>query len=163
MDILTKKINDCIKATQLCYVATINDNNTPNLSPKGSLAVFDDHHLVFANISSSRTIANLRKRPCIELNIIDIFKRKGYRITGTGEIMEKGTKEYDFVSKPLWKKHGDKLPVHNVVKIRIRKIREIFSPAYQHLENCNENSLSIDFLKTYTERVNIENNQIIKK
>jgi len=53
MSLLTKQVISCIENAQLCYVATVNEDGTPNLSPIGSLSVFDDYHLVFLNIASS--------------------------------------------------------------------------------------------------------------
>jgi len=153
MNLLTKKVKDYVENTQLCYVASVNDDGTPSLSPKGSLMVLDNNHLVFANISSKGTIENLRKRPFLEINIVNIFKRIGFGISGTTEIMEQGTDEYDFVAKPLWKNHGTNFPVHNVVKIKVLKVREFRSPAYEYGNNVNEESLTNSFLDIYTKRI----------
>ena len=153
MELLTEDMKNCIRMAQLCYVATVNEDGTPNLSPKGSLAVFDDSHLVFANMASPDTVANLRKRPSIELNVVDIFKRRGYRFKGTAELMLEGTYEYAFVAKPLWSEHGKNFPVHEVIKVRLERIREIRSPAYTYGENVTEQNLVETFLKIYTKRI----------
>jgi predicted pyridoxine 5'-phosphate oxidase superfamily flavin-nucleotide-binding protein len=75
---------------RLGFVATVCPDGTPNLSPKGTTAVWDDDHLVFANIRSAGTLANLRSNPSIEVNVVDPFVRKGYRFKGRATILESG-------------------------------------------------------------------------
>ena len=60
----------------LGFVATVCPDGTPNLSPKGTTAVWDDDHLVFANIRSPGTLANLRQNANVELNVVDPFARR---------------------------------------------------------------------------------------
>ncbi len=62
-----------VRRTILCFAATINGDGSPNLSPKSTLIVHDDDHLLFSNIASPRTVADLRLDPRIEINCVDIF------------------------------------------------------------------------------------------
>src|SRR5215831_12998346 len=43
-----------------------------------------------SDIRSPGTIANLRKNPAVEINVVDPFARKGYRFKGTGEVVVDG-------------------------------------------------------------------------
>ncbi len=79
-----------IREQRLGFFATVNPDGTPNLSPKGTLAVLDDEHLVFAEIRSPGTIENLLHNPAIEINIVDPFLRKGYRFCGRGTVVTEG-------------------------------------------------------------------------
>ena len=79
MAIITDDMRQIIAATRLAFIATVNADGTPNLSPKSSLDVLDGNHLGFANIASPNTVQNLRTNPAIEINAIDIFARRGYR------------------------------------------------------------------------------------
>ena len=56
----------------------------------GTISVWDDDHLVFADTRSPGTITNLRKNPTVEINVVDPFARKGYRFKGTGEVIVDG-------------------------------------------------------------------------
>src|SRR5262245_45454735 len=80
-----------VQEQRLAFVATVCPDGTPNLSPKGTIAVWDDDHLVFANIRSPGTMRNLKGNPVIELNIVDPFARKGYRFKGEASILESGS------------------------------------------------------------------------
>ena len=75
---------------ELGFIATVCPDGTPNLSPKGTTAVWDDTHLVFADIRSPGTVDNLRDNPSIEINVVDQLVRKGYRFKGTAEVHTDG-------------------------------------------------------------------------
>src|SRR5437764_129493 len=71
MSVLTQEARRVVEGQRLGFVATVNADGTPNLSPKGTVAVLDDEHLVFADIRSPRTIENLRRNPALEINVVD--------------------------------------------------------------------------------------------
>jgi predicted pyridoxine 5'-phosphate oxidase superfamily flavin-nucleotide-binding protein len=78
-----------INSQKLGYVATVSDDGTPNLSPKGTIITWDNR-LVFADIRSPKTMKNLERNPNLEINIIDPLLRKGFRFKGTATIIEDG-------------------------------------------------------------------------
>jgi hypothetical protein len=59
-------------------VPTICPDGTPNLSPKGTTTLWDDEHIIFADFHSPATVANLERNPAAEVNVVDVFLRKGY-------------------------------------------------------------------------------------
>jgi predicted pyridoxine 5'-phosphate oxidase superfamily flavin-nucleotide-binding protein len=65
MGILTPEIQDFIKIQKLGFVATVCPDGTPNLSPKGTTTVWDDDHIIFADIHSPGTIKNLMSNKCL--------------------------------------------------------------------------------------------------
>ena len=92
---LDADMQSLVRRTILCFAATINGDGSPNLSPKSTLIVHDDDHLLFANIASPRTVANLRLDPRIEINCVDIFSRRGYRFTGHASVRSAGDPIYN--------------------------------------------------------------------
>src|SRR5215468_11990204 len=82
MGILTEDMRRVVEQQRLGFIATVCPDGAPNLSPKGTTAVWDDEHLVFADICSPSTIANLRHSPVLEINVVDSLLRKGYRFKG---------------------------------------------------------------------------------
>jgi hypothetical protein len=48
MGILSDDMKRLVRDQRLGYIATVCPDGTPNLSPKGTTAVWDDDHLVFA-------------------------------------------------------------------------------------------------------------------
>src|SRR5215471_20744940 len=74
----------------LGFVATVCPDGTPNLSPKGTVKVWDDEHLVFLDLCSPGTIRNIAANPAMEINVVDPILRKGYRFKGTASVVSAG-------------------------------------------------------------------------
>jgi uncharacterized protein len=72
--ILTEDMKRLVSEQRFGFVATLCPDGTPNLSPKGTTAVWDDDHIVFADIRSPATVSNLRRNP---INVVDPMVRKG--------------------------------------------------------------------------------------
>lgn len=147
---ITAEMRAAIAACKLCFAATVNADGTPNVSPKASLMVYDEAHLVFANIASPTTIANLRRNPAIEINVVDIFVRKGFRFKGTARIVPPGGgPEYDFVARPFWAKNGSHYPVYQVVAIRVDYAAALLSPAYLFNDTVQQEDVRRVYLAEY--------------
>jgi predicted pyridoxine 5'-phosphate oxidase superfamily flavin-nucleotide-binding protein len=117
-----------VNEQRLAFVATVCADNTPNLSPKGTIAVWEDDQLVFANIRSPQTIANLLQNPAIEINVIDPMVRKGYRFKGTATVLSAGA-DYEKVAA-FFTARGAKIPFREVVVIKVERALPVISPAY---------------------------------
>jgi predicted pyridoxine 5'-phosphate oxidase superfamily flavin-nucleotide-binding protein len=129
MGLLTADMKRVVEEQHLGFVATVCPDGTPNLSPKGTTAVWDDDHLVFANIRSPGTLANLRQNASVELNVVDPFVRKGYRFKGTASVLESGAL-YD-KAIAFYKKRGSMVSAfREIVLVRIQQAQPIDSPAY---------------------------------
>lgn len=122
------ELKKLVNFQKLGYVATVSSDGTPNLSPKGTIAILDDSRLVFANIRSPKTIENLTNNPSIEINVIDPFSRMGYRFKGLAKILSDGE---DFASiLDYFKEKGIKSTISHIVVIDVKSFSEITSPSY---------------------------------
>ena len=131
MGILTDEMKQVVRAQRLAFVATVCADGTPNVSPKGTATVWDDDHLVFADIDSPGTIANLRRNPAVEINIVDVFTRKGFRFKGTatvatdGELLQQGIAFYQ--NAGMTDAPGR---IRAIVLVRVATARPLISPGY---------------------------------
>ncbi len=115
----------------LGFVATINADGTPNLSPKGTLGVWDDEHLVFADIASPNTSANLERNPAVAINVVDPLIRRGYRFAGTAVVHRRGSGFESGVK--FYEDRGTaeaRARIRAVVMIAVASARPVRSPAY---------------------------------
>jgi len=87
---LTEDMKRVVQEQALGFVATVCPDGTPNLSPKGTTTVWDDDHLIFADLASPGTMRNLRANPAVEINVIDPIARRGYRFKGRAEVVTEG-------------------------------------------------------------------------
>lgn len=126
--ILTDDMRRMLKEQQLGFIATVCPDGTPNLSPKGTTSVWGDEHLVFADICSPNTIANLRQNPAIEINVVDIVSRKGYRFKGSATIHSEGPRFEELLA--FYKSRGSSTTKHHIVLVKIDHAAPLISPAY---------------------------------
>ncbi len=134
---------------ELGFVATADLDGTPNVSPKGTIAVWDDDHLVFADFRSPGTISNLRRNPRVEVNVVDQLIRKGYRFKGTaevhsdGETFERGVRFYEARGTVKARER-----IRAIVIITVERAAALISPAYDL--GATEDELRQQYLRRLT-------------
>ena len=126
---ITADMEAIVKQAILSFVATVNEDGTPNLSPKASLMV-SNGALYFADIASPRTILNIGRNPAVEINVVDIFQRRGYRVKGRALILAPSEGEYLMIANWVRATNGPEYPVDHVVKIEPSSITPLLSPAH---------------------------------
>lgn len=133
MAALSDDMKRVVEQQRLGFVATVSPDGTPSLSPKGTVSVLDDDHLVFADICSPGTVANLRKNPSIEVNVVDPFVRKGYRFKGRAEVVETGA-EFERLVAFFSSRGLSDAPrrIRTIVVVRVDQARPLISPGYEH-------------------------------
>jgi predicted pyridoxine 5'-phosphate oxidase superfamily flavin-nucleotide-binding protein len=125
---LTADMKRVVEEQRLGFVATVCPDGTPNLSPKGTTTVWEDDHLIFANIRSPGTIANLRRNASVEVNVVDPFLRKGYRFKGVASVLDAGP-VYDRAIA-FYKDRGVANAISEIVVAQVQRALPIDSPAY---------------------------------
>src|SRR6186997_3439711 len=131
MGVLTDDMKKVVERQRLGFVATVCADGTPNVSPKGTISVLDDDHLMFADIRSPGTVANLRKNSGVEVNVVDPLVRKGYRFKGQASVLEAGA-EFErvlavFLSRGLF---DAPKRIRAIVTVRVDQAKPLISPGY---------------------------------
>lgn len=111
-------------------VATVNGDGTPSVSVKATFVVIDGTTIAFGNIRSPGTLANLAKRPAIEVCFTDVLARKALRVSGKARVVRKAEAP-DHVAAAFqaqWADFVDRMS-HFVV-IEVSAVEWILSPAY---------------------------------
>ena len=128
MGILTEEMKRVVREQRLGFVATVCEDGTPNLSPKGSTIDWDDDNLVFANIRSPQTIVNLRRNPSVEINVVDPVSRKGFRFKGVATVLKVGPLYEEILAS--YRRRGVDRPIREIVLVRVQRALPVDSPAY---------------------------------
>ena len=131
MAALTDDMKRVVDEQRLGFYATVNEDGSPNLSPKGTTFVLDDDHLFFAEVRSPQTLANVRRGSQVELNVLDPLTRKGYRFKGPAVVHEQGSGTYESGVERL-RAAGSRLVerVRAIVVVEVREARPLTSPVY---------------------------------
>lgn len=145
---LTDEMKQLVERQRLGFVATVCPDGAPNLSPKGTVCVLDDDHLIFADIRSPGTVANLRANPNIEVNVVDHLIRKGYRFKGTAHVIEHGpdlAKYIEFFSNRGMLDAPTR--IRAIVVIQVNEARPLISPGYDTI--ADEEAMRAYWTKYY--------------
>ena len=117
---LSEEVKAAIAEIRPAIIATASRDGKPNVSAKGSFRVLDDDHVLFADINSPRTIANLRENPYVSILAVHPKTLRGCRIWGKGEILESGDL-FEQLNKEFTAKG---LKVNHIVKIKVDKVQD---------------------------------------
>jgi predicted pyridoxine 5'-phosphate oxidase superfamily flavin-nucleotide-binding protein len=131
MGALSEDMKRVVEEQRLGFYATVNEDGSPNLSPKGSTFVLDDDHLFFADYRSPQTVENIRRGSLVEVNVVDPLVRKGYRFRGPAVVHEPGSEAYGRCVGEL-RAAGSTLAdrARHIVVVQVREARPLVSPVY---------------------------------
>jgi len=115
----------------LCWLATVDGNGQPNISPKEIFAAFDSEHLVIANIASPSSVRNIEVNPLVCVSFIDVFVQKGFKVAGVARNVRRQDAEYSRWAAPLEAKAGPRFPIHSVLVVRATAVDPILAPSYR--------------------------------
>lgn len=92
--------------------------------------MLDDHHVVFGEARSPGTLRNIRERPVVEINFVDVLARKGVRIRGRCEIISREDVAFAALRPAFarWGALADR--IRHFVRVTIETAKPISSPAY---------------------------------
>lgn len=124
-------IRTAAQRSVLCWLATVDSQGQPNVSPKEIFAVFDEQHLVVANLASPSTVRNLRHSCKVCISFIDVFVQKGFKVLGSARNIEQADPEFSRWAAPLIAMAGSRFPVRSVIVIRATACDPIVAPSYR--------------------------------
>jgi predicted pyridoxine 5'-phosphate oxidase superfamily flavin-nucleotide-binding protein len=149
--VITPEIAAFVHQQRLGFHATVCADGTPNLSPKGTTAVYDPEHLMFADLRSPQTLANLEANPSIEVNMVDPIVRKGWRFKGKAavrresDVRERALEIYEREGYTVYPER-----IGAIVLIRVESVRELTSPAYD--DGSSEQDVAAWWAERYAEQ-----------
>ena len=147
---LTEEVVKSIDESVLCWLATVNKDGVPNVSPKEMFVPYGEKHLLIANIASPASIGNIKDNPNVCVSLIEIFKQKGHKLKGLAKVLDE--KNNDYSEKVDLLKHlgGEGFPIKGIIEIEVTSVAEIIAPSYWlYPDVTTEESQINQSLKTY--------------
>ncbi len=117
---LTEEARKIIAEAGPALIATSSMNGKSHVSVKGLFRILDDERIVFVNIDSPRTLANLRDNPQLSTMVFDPETGRSCRIWGKTEILTKG-ELFDSIKA----ESGGKLKVPYLILVKVGEV-EVF-------------------------------------
>lgn len=87
---ITDQMRAFIEANRPCMVATASKSGEPNASPRRSLQVLDDEHLMFVDVASPKSRKNILENPRVCVTVVNAQEGKGYQFKGNAEYVCEG-------------------------------------------------------------------------
>ncbi|WP_375560830.1 pyridoxamine 5'-phosphate oxidase family protein [Bernardetia sp. OM2101] len=135
---LTQEIKNSIKNSILCWLATVDTENMPNVSPKEIFTFYQEDSIIIANIASPQSIHNMMYNSNVCVSFIDIFVQKGFQLKGKARIIKKTDSEFEELEHILTKMTKGKYPFSTITKIKIEKSKKIIAPSYMLFPHLTE-------------------------
>ena len=126
---LTPDMKRIIEEQRLGFVATVNADGTPNVSPKGTFVVVDDATIAFGDIRSPGTLRNLRIQPARRGELRRSIRAQGLSLRRHGR---RGGARRTAALTRSWPISGvrSRPRMRAIVTITVTKALPLTSPAY---------------------------------
>ncbi len=129
--VLTDEVRQAARRSVLSWLATVDAQGQPNVSPKEVWDIADDRHVVVANIASPGSARNIAQQPKVCLSFVDVLVQKGFKLLGMARNVTPSDLDYERWVRPLLLITGDRFPVHSVVLIQVQSVQPIVAPSYR--------------------------------
>lgn len=133
--ILTPSIIAAAKESILCWLATVDTDGMPNVSPKEVWCHYKSDTIIIANIASPRSEQNIIDNSKVCLSFINILTQRGYQLKGEGKVVTEADMPYADMRKELEKITQGYYPFAHIFAIQVKEAKEIIAPSYMLFPN----------------------------
>ena len=106
---------------KLAWVSTVSSDGVPNATPKGSVRIIDDEHIIFSDLYSLKTRDNLTANPKVAITVIDAETVRGYQVKGTAELLDSGPL-FEEMAEALKNSPKKRPPIQYVVRVSVDSV-----------------------------------------
>ena len=131
MFLLNEPIREAARRSVLCWLATVDADGQPNVSPKEVWALVDDEHVVVAHIASPVSARNIALQPQVCLSFVDVFVQKGFKLKGFAHEVRAADPAFTRWAAPLQAMVGQRFVIQSVLLIRVTSVSPIMAPSYR--------------------------------
>lgn len=133
----------------LCWLATVDNDMQPNVSPKEMFLYDGKSNFYIANIASPKSEKNIFSNNKVCVSLIDIFKQVGTQLKGQASILKAGSDAFTNRVVEFEIKFGKKFTIHSIIHIVIDSKKDILAPSYQFCPEITSYDMIEDAFKSY--------------
>ena len=150
MALITDEVRKAVQSSVLCWLATVDANGHPNVSPKELFCVHDASHLVIANIASPGSAKNINDNAAVCVSFVDVLVQKGFKVHGLARNILASDSDFEQWATQLKILTGTRFRIHSIFVIHAEKIEPIMAPSYHFFpDEVDEESQIESALKRY--------------
>ena len=131
MSLCNEPIREAARRSVLCWLATVDADGQPNVSPKEVWAIADEQHVVVAHIASPVSARNIAQQPQVCLSFVDVFVQKGFKLIGTAQEISAHDPAFATWVRPLLPMVGQRFAIQSVLVLRVSSVAPIVAPSYR--------------------------------
>ncbi len=124
-------VREAARRSVLCWLATVDAEGQPNVSPKEVWSIADDQHVVVAHIASPMSVRNIAQQPQVCLSFVDVFVQKGFKLLGRAREVRAADPDFSAWAAPLLAIVGMRFTIHSVLVIQVQSVAAIVAPSYR--------------------------------
>jgi len=150
MSKVSSYMQNLVNNNSVGFYATVDKSGLPCVSPKGTSVVLDEETILFGNIRSPNTVANIALNPDMEVNFLDVLSRRGFRARGKAHYAERSSNEFNQMISLFskWGELTDKF--QGIVVLKVSSAKELKSPIYDI--GASEDELRVQWKKHYQDQ-----------
>ncbi|CZF86284.1 pyridoxamine 5'-phosphate oxidase family protein [Grimontia marina] len=114
----------------LCWLATVDEDLMPNVSPKEIFTALDDETLLIANIASPASEKNILANNKVCVSCIEVFEQRGFKVKGSARVIDAESAEWTGYLTALRKLADERYPIKNIFEVKIASSERIIAPSY---------------------------------
>ena len=143
-------VREAARRSVLCWLATVDAEGQPNVSPKEVWAIADEQHVVVAHIASPTSARNIAQHSQVCLSFVDVFVQKGFKLVGRAREVRAADPEFSAWAAPLLAMVGQRFTIHSVLVIQVQSVAAIVAPSYRfYPDDTTEASQVASAMRTY--------------
>ena len=145
----TDEVFSWIDRSVLCWLATVNADGMPNVSPKETFAAHGSDTLLIANIASPNSVRNILANARVCVSFVDVFAQKGCKLKGTARVVRPSDPEYREFEPPLIALTKGAFPIRSIIAVKVFAVEPILAPSYRLIPGTTEASQIEAAMRTY--------------
>lgn len=147
---INHEVQKSIKDSVLCWLATVDKDGQPSVSPKEMFMASAKDTLLIANIASPKSVRNIASNQKVCVSFVDILKQRGYKLYGTAANLSKSESSFASKCEQLYSNLGGRdFPIHSIFEISVTGVEAIVAPSYSLIPEVSESQIIEQSLKTY--------------
>ena len=123
-------LRDTARGTVLCWLATVDGNGQPSVSPK-EIWHLDGDRILIADIASAGSVRSVRANPKVCVSLLDIFRQRGHKCLGTARVIAPDEDDFNADAAPLADKAGPDFHVRHVIAVKIERAIPVLAPSWR--------------------------------
>lgn len=127
---LTDKIRNEIRRSVLCWLATVDADGHPSVSPKQIFCASGEDKVLIADIASANSVRNMLGDPKVCVSFVDVFRQVGFKLYGQAEIVERDAPDFRMRAGVLLAMTSREFTVRRLIDVTISRAVPIIAPGY---------------------------------